>query len=160
MTRLSRLPWSVTYLTLFWLVAELEQVPRTLRVFLSHSVQGQPWQNDGERSGTSLDPDSLDFSSGQGIPSWTFRVEGRLLDSVSPCNKFVSCPTFTRRVIADCHLTCSYAKIHVIFERDCHRVRPRPRYLFRWKYCRGLSYHSIPAVFSLYLSVARYGCAP
>lgn len=61
-----------------------EQVPRTLRIFLSHSVEGQPWQSGGdEGGGMTLDPQSLDFASGQGIPSWTFKVEGRLLDTVS-----------------------------------------------------------------------------
>ncbi|KAF8588121.1 SWI/SNF complex 60 kDa subunit [Ramaria rubella] len=59
--------------------AKVSVVPRTLRVFLSHSVEGQPWQSGGE--GVTLDPTSLDFASGQGIPSWTFKVEGRLLDA-------------------------------------------------------------------------------
>lgn len=35
----------------------------------------------------SSDINSLDFASGQGIPSWTFKVEGRLLDTVSSVDK-------------------------------------------------------------------------
>lgn len=61
---------------------------RTLRVFLSHNVEGQPWQT-GEAMG--LDPTNLDFNSGQGIPSWTFKIEGRLLEPV--------------RFVPDTHLT-------------------------------------------------------
>ncbi|KIJ41033.1 hypothetical protein M422DRAFT_209501 [Sphaerobolus stellatus SS14] len=53
-------------------------VTRTLRVFLSHTVEGQPWQT---ADGMSLDPTNIDFSSGSGIPSWTFKIEGRLLSN-------------------------------------------------------------------------------
>ena len=77
-------------------VVKLQQVPRTLRVFLSHFVEGQVWQNDAERSGTSLDANSLDFASGQGIPSWTFKIEGRLLNPVSSCEKLCSAPPFMK----------------------------------------------------------------
>jgi SWI/SNF-related matrix-associated actin-dependent regulator of chromatin subfamily D len=54
-----------------------------LRVFLSHSVEAQPWQGGIDGSGVNLDPHSLDFASGQGIPTWIFKVEGRLIDTVS-----------------------------------------------------------------------------
>lgn len=72
---------------------------RTLRIFLSHSVAGQPWQETPAPDGS-----GVDFESGQGIPSWTFRVEGRLLDSATsrqnkaPSRKFSS---FIRRLVVD-----------------------------------------------------------
>lgn len=53
-------------------------VPRTLRVFLSHSVENQGWQL--PEGGLPLDSRSLNFSTGQGISRWTFNIEGRLLD--------------------------------------------------------------------------------
>jgi len=47
---------------------------RTLRVFLSHTVSGQQWQNAGE-----ITP-AANFETGEGIPAWAFKVEGRLLE--------------------------------------------------------------------------------
>ncbi|KAI0060153.1 BAR-domain-containing protein [Artomyces pyxidatus] len=48
---------------------------RTLRLFLSHTVSGQTWQT-GEAS-TSETPN---FETGQGIPAWQLKLEGRLLE--------------------------------------------------------------------------------
>ena len=81
---MAKYPWyaRLCLISYYW-ESEHRQVPRTLRVFLSHSVEGQPWQNEGEDNGITLDPSSLDFASGKGIPAWTFKVEGRLLDAVS-----------------------------------------------------------------------------
>jgi SWI/SNF-related matrix-associated actin-dependent regulator of chromatin subfamily D len=59
---------------------------------LSHSVEGQPWQSGAEGTGLSSGITSLDFASGQGIPSWTFKVEGRLLDIVSCCYNCIHRP--------------------------------------------------------------------
>ncbi|KAG8936115.1 SWI/SNF complex component snf12 [Tulasnella sp. 419] len=54
---------------------------RKLRVFISHTASGQSWQGASFTNG-------LDFDSGVGIPSWTLRIEGRLLDSpVARLNK-------------------------------------------------------------------------
>ncbi|KAI6030177.1 hypothetical protein EDC04DRAFT_2572396 [Pisolithus marmoratus] len=47
---------------------------RTLRVFLSHTVSGQSWQVGDTES------DPVNFETGQGIPAWSFKVEGRLLE--------------------------------------------------------------------------------
>ncbi|KAF8809814.1 SWI/SNF complex 60 kDa subunit [Phlegmacium glaucopus] len=47
---------------------------RTLRIFLSHTVSGQPWQNAGE-----IQP-AVNFETGEGIPAWAFKIEGRLLE--------------------------------------------------------------------------------
>ncbi|KAG8906426.1 SWI/SNF complex component snf12 [Tulasnella sp. 403] len=55
------------------------KIRRKLRVFLSHSTSGQAWQEPLP----SL-TDGVDFDTGQGIPAWTFRIEGRLLDTPGP----------------------------------------------------------------------------
>ncbi|KAG2137476.1 BAR-domain-containing protein [Suillus clintonianus] len=47
---------------------------RTLRLFLSHTVSGQTWQN-GEAGA-----EGVNFETGQGIPAWSLKVEGRLLE--------------------------------------------------------------------------------
>ncbi|KAL6299811.1 SWI/SNF complex 60 kDa subunit [Sparassis latifolia] len=53
--------------------------PRTLRIFLSHTVSGQTWQTvDGAGLGgaeVKVNPET-----GEGIPAWSFRIEGRLLE--------------------------------------------------------------------------------
>ena len=60
------------------------QVTRTLRLFLSHTVSGQAWQS-GETSNSST-ADPPNFETGQGIPAWQLKIEGRLLE-VSPPNE-------------------------------------------------------------------------
>ncbi|KAG8714226.1 SWI/SNF complex component snf12 [Ceratobasidium sp. 394] len=45
---------------------------RTLRVFISHTASSQIWQT----SETSAPPN---FETGEGVPSWTLRIQGRLL---------------------------------------------------------------------------------
>ncbi|KAI6115537.1 SWI/SNF complex 60 kDa subunit [Pisolithus croceorrhizus] len=72
---------------------------RTLRVFLSHTASGQSWQV-GDADG-----EPVNFETGQGIPAWSFRVEGRLLelpnqrsrDKVAP-RKF---STFIKRMVVE-----------------------------------------------------------
>jgi SWI/SNF-related matrix-associated actin-dependent regulator of chromatin subfamily D len=50
------------------------QTTRTLRIFLSHTVSEQTWQAvDG------LDR-TVNFETGEGIPAWAFKIEGRLLE--------------------------------------------------------------------------------
>ncbi|KAI0270603.1 SWI/SNF complex subunit [Gloeopeniophorella convolvens] len=51
---------------------------RTLRLFLSHTASGQPWQT-GEAS-TSGTAEAPNFETGQGIPAWQLKIEGRLLE--------------------------------------------------------------------------------
>ncbi|KAI5118709.1 hypothetical protein M0805_004509 [Coniferiporia weirii] len=51
------------------------QTTRTLRIFLSHTVSDQVWQTAGQSSG-----EVPNYEGGQGIPSWVFKIEGRLLD--------------------------------------------------------------------------------
>ncbi|KAL9710743.1 SWI/SNF and RSC complex subunit Ssr3 [Leucoagaricus gongylophorus] len=46
---------------------------RTLRIFLSHSTSGQVWQ-------TGTDQPTTNVETGEGIPAWSFKVEGRLLE--------------------------------------------------------------------------------
>ncbi|PPQ81123.1 hypothetical protein CVT26_011233 [Gymnopilus dilepis] len=46
---------------------------RTLRIFLSHTVSGQLWQNGDV-------PIAPNFETGEGIPAWQFKIEGRLLE--------------------------------------------------------------------------------
>ncbi|KAF8064246.1 SWI/SNF complex protein [Lyophyllum atratum] len=45
---------------------------RTLRLFLSHTVSGQLWQTGGDLN--------ANFETGEGIPAWAFKIEGRLLE--------------------------------------------------------------------------------
>jgi SWI/SNF-related matrix-associated actin-dependent regulator of chromatin subfamily D len=54
---------------LLWL-----QTTRTLRIFLSHTVSGQLWQNPSDQ------PAVTNFETGEGIPAWAFKIEGRLLE--------------------------------------------------------------------------------
>lgn len=51
------------------------EVPRTLRMFLSHTVSGQVWQQ--PETG---DP-AYNFDTGQGIPAWQLKIEGRVLEA-------------------------------------------------------------------------------
>jgi SWI/SNF-related matrix-associated actin-dependent regulator of chromatin subfamily D len=53
------------------------QTMRTLRLFLSHTVSGQAWQSETPTSSTADPPN---FETGQGIPAWQLKVEGRLLE--------------------------------------------------------------------------------
>jgi SWI/SNF-related matrix-associated actin-dependent regulator of chromatin subfamily D len=50
---------------------------RTLRLFLSHTVSGQAWQSEKSASGTADPPN---FETGQGVPAWQLKIEGRLLE--------------------------------------------------------------------------------
>lgn len=50
------------------------QTTRTLRIFLSHTVSSQQWQNAGDI------PPAANFETGEGIPAWAFKIEGRLLE--------------------------------------------------------------------------------
>jgi len=76
---------------------------RTLRIFLSHTVSGQVWQK-GETTLAEGDA-SVNFETGQGIPAWAIKIEGRLLelqnqrakDKVPP-RKF---STFVKRMIVE-----------------------------------------------------------
>jgi len=55
---------------------------RTLRVFLSHTVSGQTWQS-GDASTSAAAAGSSEapnFETGQGIPAWQLKIEGRLLE--------------------------------------------------------------------------------
>jgi SWI/SNF-related matrix-associated actin-dependent regulator of chromatin subfamily D len=53
------------------------QTTRTLRLFLSHTVSGQAWQPESSASSTA-DPPNVE--TGQGIPAWQLKIEGRLLE--------------------------------------------------------------------------------
>jgi hypothetical protein len=50
------------------------QTSRTLRIFLGHTVSGQVWQT-GTDAG-----EGANFETGEGIPAWAFKIEGRLLE--------------------------------------------------------------------------------
>ncbi|KAF9235929.1 BAR-domain-containing protein [Melanogaster broomeanus] len=82
-------------------LARTPTTTRTLRVFISQTVSGQAWQV-GETDG---EGEAVNFETGQGIPAWSLKVEGRLLevpnqrsrDKVAP-RKF---STFIKRMIVD-----------------------------------------------------------
>jgi SWI/SNF-related matrix-associated actin-dependent regulator of chromatin subfamily D len=64
------------------------QTTRTLRLFLSHTVSGQPWQSETSSSGTAEAPN---FETGQGIPAWQLKIEGRLLEVSQTCVVATTC---------------------------------------------------------------------
>ncbi|KAF7356779.1 SWI/SNF and RSC complexes subunit ssr3 [Mycena venus] len=47
---------------------------RTLRLFMSHTVSGQSWQTTPDLN------DAPNFETGEGIPAWQLKIEGRLLE--------------------------------------------------------------------------------
>ncbi|KAH7906936.1 BAR-domain-containing protein [Hygrophoropsis aurantiaca] len=76
---------------------------RTLRMFLSHTVSGQIWQV-GESSADGAEP-TVNFETGQGIPAWALKIEGRLLEIPNqrsrdrvPPRKF---STFIKRMVVE-----------------------------------------------------------
>jgi len=57
------------------------QTTRTLRIFTSHTVSGQSWQTNAEPNDT-----NLNFETGENIPAWSFKIEGRLLEVCVLCS--------------------------------------------------------------------------
>ncbi|KAL0952805.1 hypothetical protein HGRIS_007029 [Hohenbuehelia grisea] len=72
---------------------------RTLRLFLSHTVSGQLWQTGGDTSA------SVNFDTGEGIPAWALKIEGRLLEQTSTRSRDKAPPrkfsTFIKRMIVE-----------------------------------------------------------
>jgi hypothetical protein len=69
-----RYVWCWLYLLLVTSERVSPQTTRTLRLFLNHTVSGQVWQAGAEAGGVA------NFETGEGIPAWTFKIEGRLLE--------------------------------------------------------------------------------
>ncbi|KAJ7623357.1 SWI/SNF complex 60 kDa subunit [Roridomyces roridus] len=72
---------------------------RTLRIFISHTASGQSWQTSPDLN------DPPNFDTGEGIPAWALRIEGRLLElpgqrakDKGPVRKF---STFIKRMIVE-----------------------------------------------------------
>ncbi|KAI8582513.1 hypothetical protein K450DRAFT_227510 [Umbelopsis ramanniana AG] len=63
---------------------------RTLRIFVSNTASDQPMQ----QQQNDMDDDGIDLSSGS-APSWTLRIEGRLLDPPIPTKKAQPVQKFT-----------------------------------------------------------------
>ncbi|KAI0686141.1 SWI/SNF complex 60 kDa subunit [Earliella scabrosa] len=62
---------------------------RTLRIFLSHTVSGQAWQREG-LEGEAAQPNP---ETGENIPAWQLRIDGRMLERAkdrNPPRKFSS----------------------------------------------------------------------
>ncbi|KAH7325338.1 hypothetical protein B0J17DRAFT_723105 [Rhizoctonia solani] len=55
-------------------IHKVTKTRRTLRVFVSHTASNQAWQ-------ASENPAPPNFETGEGVPSWTLRIQGRLLES-------------------------------------------------------------------------------
>ncbi|KAJ3486052.1 hypothetical protein NLI96_g4515 [Meripilus lineatus] len=53
---------------------------RTMRIFLSHTVSGQAWQRPASSDPTASDVPNVNFETGEGIPAWQFKIEGRILE--------------------------------------------------------------------------------
>jgi SWI/SNF-related matrix-associated actin-dependent regulator of chromatin subfamily D len=72
---------------------------RTLRLFLSHTVSSQPWQTGSEA------PENPNVETGEGVPSWQLKFEGRMLELPNqrpkdrpPLRKF---STMIKRLVID-----------------------------------------------------------
>jgi SWI/SNF-related matrix-associated actin-dependent regulator of chromatin subfamily D len=61
-------------------VTGLYQNTRTLRLFVSHTVSDQVWQ-----SGAT--PPEPNFETGQGVPAWQLKIEGRLIEVYTVVSK-------------------------------------------------------------------------
>ncbi|KAJ6533357.1 SWI/SNF complex 60 kDa subunit [Mycena sp. CBHHK59/15] len=72
---------------------------RTLRVFMSHTVSGQSWQTTPDLN------DAPNFETGEGIPAWALKVEGRLLELPNQRSKDKSAvrklSTFIKRMVME-----------------------------------------------------------
>ncbi|EPQ55665.1 hypothetical protein GLOTRDRAFT_138501 [Gloeophyllum trabeum ATCC 11539] len=72
---------------------------RTLRLFLSHTVSGQEWQ---KTEGVGED---VNFETGDGIPAWQLKIEGRLLEVPHQRSKDKAPPrkfsTFIKQMIVE-----------------------------------------------------------
>ncbi|KZT05056.1 SWI/SNF complex 60 kDa subunit [Laetiporus sulphureus 93-53] len=81
-----RLDWTVTRKRVEVQDALNRTVPtsRTLRIFLSHTVSGQTWQQGADGLGavgaTEGEAGKVNPETGEGIPAFSFRIEGRLLE--------------------------------------------------------------------------------
>jgi len=53
---------------------------KRLRVRVSNTCENQSWQQRQEEGEAQKEDDKPDFDSGKGVPSWTVKVEGKLLD--------------------------------------------------------------------------------
>ncbi|KJA22667.1 hypothetical protein HYPSUDRAFT_201995 [Hypholoma sublateritium FD-334 SS-4] len=62
-------------------MARTPTTTRTLRIFMSHTVSGQLWQNVSDM------PAVTNFETGEGIPAWAFKIEGRLLEPANQRHK-------------------------------------------------------------------------
>lgn len=51
---------------------------------MNHTVSGQPWQTGADAG------EVVNFETGEGVPAWAFRIEGRLLEVC-----FIACMRFT-----------------------------------------------------------------
>lgn len=57
------------------------QTTRTLRIFLSHTVSGQVWQQVEPSASATPAPDgNVNPETGEGVPAWQLKIEGRLLE--------------------------------------------------------------------------------
>ncbi|KAJ7281684.1 SWI/SNF complex 60 kDa subunit [Mycena rebaudengoi] len=65
---------------------------RILRIFMSHTVSSQSWQTTPDLN------DAPNFETGEGIPAWALKIEGRLPRDKSPPRKF---STFIKRMIVE-----------------------------------------------------------
>ncbi|PCH42853.1 SWI/SNF complex 60 kDa subunit [Wolfiporia cocos MD-104 SS10] len=61
-------------------IQRIAPTTRTLRIFISHTVSGQPWQQGIEGAGAEGDAGKVNPETGEGIPAWSLRIEGRLLE--------------------------------------------------------------------------------
>ncbi|TCD64932.1 SWI/SNF complex component snf12 [Steccherinum ochraceum] len=78
-----RLDWTMSRKKAEVQDALIRTVPttRTLRLFLSHTVSGQSWQQGTDPTAADASGETKpNLETGEGIPAWQFRIEGRLLE--------------------------------------------------------------------------------
>ncbi|KAG4303410.1 hypothetical protein PCK1_000374 [Pneumocystis canis] len=72
------------------------KIKKTLRVFVSNISSDQPWQTTNKK----LDHHAFDFDTGA-IPTWTLRIEGKLLDDTQATNEKQKFSNFIKSVIVE-----------------------------------------------------------
>lgn len=69
---------------------------KTLRVFVSNTSSNQPWQTVNKK----LDNHAFDFDTGA-IPTWTLRIEGKLLENKETMKEKLKFSSFIKSIIVE-----------------------------------------------------------
>ncbi|KTW31221.1 uncharacterized protein T551_01294 [Pneumocystis jirovecii RU7] len=72
------------------------KMKKTLRVFVSNTSSNQPWQTVNKK----LDNHAFDFDTGA-IPTWTLRIEGKLLENKETMKEKLKFSSFIKSIIVE-----------------------------------------------------------